>query len=1284
MEYFHRRMAHVPAPAPPGAATIAEVASPDTVPPQSPGPTLDRENAGAYIHEDVDHVSADSGCIAEEGTLSEHWGLCVATSEHFQDGASTGEEPNAETGSTSCLVFESQEIEPSLETELQNVPQSEDTDLDSFQSSSHYRSEALLKWQSVLALLYTSGTVRYTVFQYEAICNLLNWQASMFGADPETLPCYSTVLRKLKPMMLKHSYVASSIESLRARGGGLAKVCIVLPSAWALMDTATGVLYDAMFGNQTRPGAFHTFSSTEYIFEGIEDVPIVRSRSMNLDMSQVIFVDPVEESDGQDDLRNALLPEAAGPGDVVCVTFVTSDANNMALMKKHAVPVAGDGDTMTLTGTIRSVWHVGGDSVIFRDAEHPRAPLPFGSCHSLNAGDIVADIEPSVVDPDGATICSSFVLVYRFTRGFEGGERIPTKQLFVFSQRDSKDGEPMKQRPTFYHIRKIRRCSGHGQNYTESRLAAPCTGVLSDGRRYVVYRVLLYCDDFQPHVSNSNSYGGCYMLPMGIPPNQRSGFGAVRCLGLSPPQMSSNEILQYIVPDLVKSATTGIQGLDPEGNAVTIFIDVLGYIGDYPGISHALDVLGHAARAPCHLCSFLRKDRTGEAGRNYYGYTSSVHSRSTSFARSMDRMLSVRSSKARDIDLSELGFKPDFDITNYPLHFLSQQLRVCRNRIPLTDGGARVVPGIFEPYRSSLVAPDHLLFGLARDILRAMLIQCTPHMRKHAETLIMKALRAGRLGRQRELFNSATATLHQMGMSDVFAVLLLAPACFESAIHFKMHEAGGGANSDNSTCDIGSTNSPPKKQRITSKGGRLPLSGRSAPRGLSLGRGPALSPVTREEVLQLLHMFQQLVAETHLWPNKHTDTAHDFKKFNAKGGFARFNALYSQASVYIQKLHDLSVRDYQKVGVHLNKPNVHRLVELYTHTIPMFGHARHVQELLFETAHQPLKRAISRSNMKDPHVSAVHATLCNDWETRLSIEVKHLDDPKSWTDTQCLRMQRLVAGRDTHPLPQFDRVRSVFCKPVLDELSKVGRKLNSHGAGLVVWKAEVDGCQMQNVEQWMLLSAEQETAYSDAIRTLKCSSMNYSFHPDSIRAVNYASSWNRTALNTNSLSTPDRRRSGIVYPSAVFQAVTANSVHHETCAANIQERSSPVEDATSDGDYSISYWYTLGIFDADPNSITSRVDAQHAERLTYAVVSPCVSVPTVSALLQPMRVDCAAHLSIVQLSRTVRETLVIHACAIARNCDATDPTAIQHAGTLGTGTCFYVLGRRMGYPPRVG
>jgi hypothetical protein len=140
-----------------------------------------------------------------------------------------------------------------------------------------------------------------------------------------------------------------------------------------------------------------------------------------------------------------------------------------------------------------------------------------------------------------------------------------------------------------------------------AKLYAPCSGYLHDGRRYVVYRVLLYCDDFQPYTSKSGSFGGCYMLPMGIPPSQRSGYGSVRYIGLTPPQVLSNEILQYILQDILKCSTTGVRGVDPWGNTVTIFIDVLGYIGDYPGVTHSLDLFGHNSRAPCHLCSLSAK-----------------------------------------------------------------------------------------------------------------------------------------------------------------------------------------------------------------------------------------------------------------------------------------------------------------------------------------------------------------------------------------------------------------------------------------------------------------------------------------------------------------------------------------------------------------------------------------------------------------------------------------------------------------------------------------------------
>jgi hypothetical protein len=101
------------------------------------------------------------------------------------------------------------------------------------------------------------------------------------------------------------------------------------------------------------------------------------------------------------------------------------------------------------------------------------------------------------------------------------------------------------------------------------------------------------------------------MLPMGIHRAKRAGYGAVRFIGLTPPQMSTNEVLQYIIPDIVKCCTTDVQGQDPAGNPVTIFIDVLRFIGDYPAVSHALDVPGHNSRAPCHLCCFVRLYRIG-------------------------------------------------------------------------------------------------------------------------------------------------------------------------------------------------------------------------------------------------------------------------------------------------------------------------------------------------------------------------------------------------------------------------------------------------------------------------------------------------------------------------------------------------------------------------------------------------------------------------------------------------------------------------------------------------
>jgi hypothetical protein len=94
-----------------------------------------------------------------------------------------------------------------------------------------------------------------------------------------------------------------------------------------------------------------------------------------------------------------------------------------------------------------------------------------------------------------------------------------------------------------------------------------------------------------------------------------------------------------------------------------------------------------------------------------------------------------------------------------------------------------VVAALLDPYRSSLVAPDHLLFGLAQDVLRGTIALCSPQARNIADVLMRKTLSCNFLGKQMQIIDPASASINAMGMSDLFAILRIAPICFENALH---------------------------------------------------------------------------------------------------------------------------------------------------------------------------------------------------------------------------------------------------------------------------------------------------------------------------------------------------------------------------------------------------------------------------------------------------------------------------------------------------------------------
>jgi hypothetical protein len=131
---------------------------------------------------------------------------------------------------------------------------------------------------------------------------------------------------------------------------------------------------------------------------------------------------------------------------------------------------------------------------------------------------------------------------------------------------------------------------------------------------------------------------------------------------------------------------------------------------------------------------------------------------------------------------------------------------------------------------------------------------------------------------------------------------------------------------------------------------------------------------------------------------------------------------------------------------------VHRLLELYTHTLPAFGHVGHFQELLFETAHQPLKRGIKRSNNRDPHLSEVQALLANDWKTRL--EISSIGKPNQWSDATCDRLQQLLTGVECIGSADTSRLKSLFCPLVMQKLKSVRKRLLALPTSHVVWRLE--------------------------------------------------------------------------------------------------------------------------------------------------------------------------------------------------------------------------------------
>lgn len=291
--------------------------------------------------------------------------------------------------------------------------------------------------------------------------------------------------------------------------------------------------------------------------------------------------------------------------------------------------------------------------------QHGREPQTKRQRHRRNQSNVtrIDNNVPYLIPSDHLTVVrfgtngSLGILVSRFWV-----ERIEDERNFFLFVYDNDEGyEECTSVPTFG----APSFSPHGQKQDADPISLDgcnTTGFLPNGMRYYMYRMILYADDFNPRSTlfPKGSVGGVYMSPSGLHVRSRRSQYRIRTISLTPTGMSTNSVIDYIIEDLVSGSIEGFQCVDAYGATVRGFLDIVGFIGDYPSASAVVDLNGHTSTAPCTNCGF---NFNKSADLPVYAYTTSVTSRNSSYRRTQNRTEAIRAAELTTGALKTLGMK---------------------------------------------------------------------------------------------------------------------------------------------------------------------------------------------------------------------------------------------------------------------------------------------------------------------------------------------------------------------------------------------------------------------------------------------------------------------------------------------------------------------------------------------------------------------------------------------------------------------------------------------------
>jgi hypothetical protein len=344
--------------------------------------------------------------------------------------------------------------------------------------------------------------------------------------------------------------------------------------------------------------------------------------------------------------------------------------------------------------------------------------------------------------------------------------------------------------------------------------------------------------------------------------------------------------------------------------------------------------------------------------------------------------------------------------------------------------------------------------------------------------------------------------------------------------------------------------------------------------------------------------------------------------------------------------------------------------------------------MIFETAHQPLKQGMRKSNHRDEQVYAVGASLASDFESRLALQVqKAMFEGSPWTSKSCLQIEELLLGQclnNLSTLPSGRTMQDIFEAPLLGILAGVRRRHCTSEISQDVWLHD----KPLSMKEALELTAFPEEAlkamewYIDMLES-KTTENDGNTVPRWFRET---SRYRMQALKPT--GRPNWKRRAVARVGSFLQTV-CGPIGDDSMQFLRQEGldSFQHEAGGSESHPTSSLWHVIALIDncrSDSGNLARDDDEFQQEAMSepIAIVLPCSETLTKYGECHA-RVQKSSAPALIKLSSAVRETLSLHLCD-AGTCVRIDlGRGVKHSPLPDKDASFNVFDSKRGYPPRI-